>query len=220
MVNDTLHVRPEDGSTQWSTRTMAIRHGIGKDTVAKIWRKHDLKPWKIDTFKVSNDPDSRPSWSMWSVVSRPARAAVVFSSTRKPRCRRWIDPAVPAAQATPDHDPYYKRNAPPTCSRNERRHRRGPLYTRKSHTAKTSFFFKLIDLHVPPPGDPCGLDNLSLTSASVPMLPTQNSPASALHPHQLQLLNLSKLVSLLTKRHCNALFSRRRSHRSNQPAEH
>jgi Homeodomain-like domain len=57
VVNDTLHVRPDDGSTQWSTRTMADRYGIGKDTVARIWRKHDLRPWKIDAFKVSDDPD-------------------------------------------------------------------------------------------------------------------------------------------------------------------
>src|SRR5580658_10407852 len=41
VVNDTLHARPDDGSTHWTTRTMADRHGIGKDTVARIWRKHD-----------------------------------------------------------------------------------------------------------------------------------------------------------------------------------
>jgi transposase len=47
---------PADGSTHWSTRTMAARVGIGKDSVAKIWADHNLKPWKVDTFKVSNDP--------------------------------------------------------------------------------------------------------------------------------------------------------------------
>jgi transposase-like protein len=47
---------PSDGSTHWSTRSMAARVGIGKDTVAKIWANHNLKPWKVDTFKVSNDP--------------------------------------------------------------------------------------------------------------------------------------------------------------------
>lgn len=36
--------RPADGSTHWSTRTMAARVGIGKDTVAKIWADHHLKP--------------------------------------------------------------------------------------------------------------------------------------------------------------------------------
>ena len=34
----------------------AGRHGIGKDTVARIWRDHGLKPWKVETFKISNDP--------------------------------------------------------------------------------------------------------------------------------------------------------------------
>src|ERR1035437_10081108 len=32
----------DDGSTHWSTRLMAIRFGIGKDTVARIWREHNL----------------------------------------------------------------------------------------------------------------------------------------------------------------------------------
>jgi transposase len=36
--------RPADGSTQWSTRTLATRVGIGKDAVAKIWADHNLKP--------------------------------------------------------------------------------------------------------------------------------------------------------------------------------
>src|SRR6516225_3398778 len=48
--------RPDDGSTHWSTRTLAARVGVGKDTVAKIWADHNLKPWRVETFKVSNDP--------------------------------------------------------------------------------------------------------------------------------------------------------------------
>ena len=44
VVADTLHARPEDGSTHWTTRLMAARHGIGKDSVARIWRDHKLKP--------------------------------------------------------------------------------------------------------------------------------------------------------------------------------
>ncbi|HYI59197.1 MAG TPA: helix-turn-helix domain-containing protein, partial [Microlunatus sp.] len=34
--------RPADGSTHWSTRTMAARVGVGKDAVAKIWADHNL----------------------------------------------------------------------------------------------------------------------------------------------------------------------------------
>lgn len=41
---------PADGSTHWSTRSLAARVGIGKDAVAKIWADHNLKPWKVTTF--------------------------------------------------------------------------------------------------------------------------------------------------------------------------
>ena len=35
---------------------MAQRFGISKDTVARIWRNHNLKPWQVETFKISKDP--------------------------------------------------------------------------------------------------------------------------------------------------------------------
>jgi transposase len=51
----TQHERPPDGSTHWSTRTLASQVGIGKDAVARIWADHDLKPWKVDMFKTGSD---------------------------------------------------------------------------------------------------------------------------------------------------------------------
>ncbi|MFH1330894.1 MAG: helix-turn-helix domain-containing protein, partial [Actinomycetota bacterium] len=45
IVYDTLHKRPDDDSTHWTTRTMARRYGVGKDTVARIWRARRLRPW-------------------------------------------------------------------------------------------------------------------------------------------------------------------------------
>jgi transposase len=56
VVRVTLMESPADGSTHWSTRTLAARMGISHGAVAGIWRDHDLKPWKVDTFKISNDP--------------------------------------------------------------------------------------------------------------------------------------------------------------------
>ncbi len=44
IVDDTLHTLPEDGSTHWSTRAMGDRFGVGKDTVARIWRARNIKP--------------------------------------------------------------------------------------------------------------------------------------------------------------------------------
>ena len=51
IVTDTLTTVPDDESTCWSTRTLAERHDVGKDTVARVWKKRRLRPWKIDTFK-------------------------------------------------------------------------------------------------------------------------------------------------------------------------
>jgi Winged helix-turn helix len=56
IVHDTLHTVPEDGSACWSTRSMAARYGIGKDTVARIWQARRIRPWKVETFKLSTDP--------------------------------------------------------------------------------------------------------------------------------------------------------------------
>jgi transposase len=77
------HERPADGSTHWSTRSLAARVGIGKDAVAKIWADHHLKPWRVETFKVSSDPHfedklSRPGSS--STCAR--RCASTGSSSR------------------------------------------------------------------------------------------------------------------------------------------
>lgn len=56
IVHDTLHTVPEDGSACWSTRSMAARYGIGKDTLARIWQARRIRPWKVGTFKLSTDP--------------------------------------------------------------------------------------------------------------------------------------------------------------------
>jgi transposase len=45
-----------DNATQWSTRTMAREMGISKASVSRIWRANGLKPHRVDSFKVSNDP--------------------------------------------------------------------------------------------------------------------------------------------------------------------
>jgi hypothetical protein len=42
---------------------MADRHRVGKDTVARIWRARKLRPWKVETFKLSTAPDFEAKWS-------------------------------------------------------------------------------------------------------------------------------------------------------------
>jgi len=55
VIDATLQSKPK-GSTHWSCRTMAVTQGISKSTVSKIWRSHNIKPHRTDTFKLSRDP--------------------------------------------------------------------------------------------------------------------------------------------------------------------
>ena len=108
------HERPADGSTHWSTRSMAARVGIGKDAVARIWADHGLKPWRVDTFKISNDPlfEQKLVDVVGLYLNPPARA-VVFSFDEKTQCQA-LDrtqpslPMKPGRAGTMTHD--YKRN--------------------------------------------------------------------------------------------------------------
>jgi transposase len=114
VVRLTHQERPADGSTHWSTRSMAAHVGIGKDAVARIWADHGLKPWKIETFKISNDP--RFEEKLVDVVGlylNPPSRAVVFSFDEKTQCQALdrTQPSLPMKRGragTMTHD--YKRN--------------------------------------------------------------------------------------------------------------
>jgi transposase len=43
--------------THWSARLLAAELGISFATVARIWRKWNLQPWRSETFKFSTDPE-------------------------------------------------------------------------------------------------------------------------------------------------------------------
>jgi len=45
------------GVTHWSARLLAAELKISFATVARIWRKWDLQPWRTTTFKFSTDPE-------------------------------------------------------------------------------------------------------------------------------------------------------------------
>ena len=155
VVHDTLHAKPDDGSTHWTTRLMAERHGIGKDTVARIWRDHGLKPWKVDTFKISNDPHFEDKLvDVVGLYLNPPERAVVFSFDEKTQVQALdrTQPSLPLKRGrgeTRTHD--YKRNGTTDLFAALNVATGEVLYdTRKRHTAKDVLaFFKYIDLHVP-----------------------------------------------------------------------
>src|SRR5271170_1441170 len=142
---------PADGSTHWSTRTLAARVGIGKDAVATIWADHNLKPWRVETFKVSNDPhfEAKLVDVVGLYVNPPARA-VVFSFDEKTQCQALdrTQPSLPMKQGragTMTHD--YKRHGTVDLFAALNVATGEVLYdTRKRHTgADVLAFFKLID---------------------------------------------------------------------------
>lgn len=55
IIEATLHSKPVN-ATHWSVRLMAEAQGISRMTVQRIWKKYNLKPHLIRTFKISNDP--------------------------------------------------------------------------------------------------------------------------------------------------------------------
>jgi len=155
IVRVTCHETPDDGGTHWTTRSLARRFGVGKDTIAGVWADHHLKPWKVDTFKVSNDP--RFEEKLVDVVGlylNPPSRAVVFSFDEKTQCQA-LDrtqpslPMVPGRAGTRTHD--YKRNGT-TDLFAAMNIATGEVLTdcQKGHSAKDVLrFLKQIDASVP-----------------------------------------------------------------------
>jgi transposase len=114
IVHDTLHTLPEDGSTQWTTRSLAARHGVSKDLVARVWKARNLKPWQVDTFKLSNDPEFEAKLvDIVGLYLDPPERAVVLCVDEKTQTQA-LDrtqpslPIKPGRAGTMTHD--YKRH--------------------------------------------------------------------------------------------------------------
>ena len=172
VVRITREEKPDDTSTHWTTRALADRLGIGKDTVARIWRNHGLQPWRVETFKLSDDPDFEAKLvDVVGMYMNPTERAVVFSFDEKTQCQA-LDrtqpslPMKPGRAGTMTHD--YKRHGTTDLFAALNVTTGEVLYDcRKRHTAKdVKAFFRWIDLRVPPELDiHVVLDNLSAHNA-------------------------------------------------------
>jgi DNA-binding Lrp family transcriptional regulator len=109
---------PELGVTHWSSRLLAARLGISFATVARIWRKWEIQPHRIETFKFSTDP--RLEAKIRDVVGLyldPPLGAVVVSVDEKSQIQALdrtqpILPVMPGLPERQTHD--YKRNGTTT----------------------------------------------------------------------------------------------------------
>ena len=56
LIATTLHSKPADGGTHWSTRALSGATGISKSTVQRYLQAFNIKPHRLETFKLSTDP--------------------------------------------------------------------------------------------------------------------------------------------------------------------
>jgi transposase len=74
----------ELGVTHWSTRLMADRLGISFASVARIWRKWNIQPHRVETFTFSTDPELEPKIrDVVGLYLDPPQGAVVVSVDEK-----------------------------------------------------------------------------------------------------------------------------------------
>src|SRR5215471_1198300 len=117
VIDATLQSKPR-GSTHWSCRTMAAAQGISKSTVSNIWRSHNIKPHRRESFKLSRDP--RFLEKLTDVVGlylHPPDKAIVLCIDEKSQIQALdrTQPGLPLKKGrcgTMTHD--YKRNGTTT----------------------------------------------------------------------------------------------------------
>jgi transposase len=117
IVRATLHEKPV-GETHWSCRSMAKAQGVSPATVQRIWSARDLKPHRMETFKLSND--KRFEEKLVDVVGlylNPPENAIVLCMDEKSQIQALdrTQPSLPMKKgrgATMTHD--NKRNGTTT----------------------------------------------------------------------------------------------------------
>jgi transposase len=80
--------RPPKGKTRWSIRSMSRHAGISASSVQRIWSKNDLKPHRLKTFKLSNDPQFEEKfWDVIGLYLDPPAKALVLCCDEKSQCQ-------------------------------------------------------------------------------------------------------------------------------------
>lgn len=117
VVTMTTRQQPTN-ATHWSTRTMAAAVGISEASVRRIWRAHGLKPHRVETFKISNDPAfAEKLEDIVGLYLNPPEHALVLCADEKSQIQALdrTQPGLPLKRgrgATMTHD--YKRNGTAT----------------------------------------------------------------------------------------------------------
>jgi len=117
VLEATLRTTPPN-ATHWSVRTMAQAQGLSRMAVQRIWKAHRLQPHRVETFKLSRDPQFvEKVRDVVGLYLNPPDKALVLSVDEKSQIQALdrtapllpLRPGIPARQS---HD--YKRHGTTT----------------------------------------------------------------------------------------------------------
>ena len=192
VVTMTTRQQPSN-ATHWSTRTMAAAVGISEASVRRIWRAHGLKPHRVETFKISNDPAfAEKLEDIVGLYLNPPEHALVLCVDEKSQIQALdrTQPGLPLKRgrgATMTHD--YKRNGTATlfAALNAANGEVYGLCQERHRHQEWLKFLRLLDQQYAG-ASRLTPDRRQLRYPQTPQGPTLASPAPAfsyaLHPHQ------------------------------------
>jgi transposase len=117
IIRKTLHEKPKN-ATHWSCRLLADEVGVHSSTISRIWRSYGLQPHRIETFKLSTDPEFVEKLrDVVGLYVEPPERAVVFAFDEKSQIQALdrTQPGLPLKKGragTMTHD--YKRHGTTT----------------------------------------------------------------------------------------------------------
>src|ERR1700738_4265779 len=80
--------KPSDGSTHWSCRKLATALGVSKDAVHRVWKEAALKPYRLERYLASDDPEfESKAADIIDLYLRPPQHADRHSSRGSARSR-------------------------------------------------------------------------------------------------------------------------------------
>ncbi len=113
VVRKTLEEKPKD-ATHWSLRSMAAASGISRSSVNTIWRAFNLQPHRVETFKLSTDPNFvEKTRDIVGLYMSPPENAVVICCDEKSQMQALdrTQPLLPLRPGTPQrHTHDYHRH--------------------------------------------------------------------------------------------------------------
>jgi transposase len=90
--------KPTDGSTHWTTRKLAKKLGVSHMLIARVWKRANLKPHRLERYMASNDPDfEAKAADVIGLYVNPPQHAAVFCVDEKTAIQALdrLDPVLP-----------------------------------------------------------------------------------------------------------------------------